>query len=146
MSMGFSRQESWTALPFPSPGDLPDPRIKSASLALQVGSLPQSHLGSPWFPLYLAKISLLSVSTNWHQLFPPNSNEECLPITQDAELSKPLSKRVLDSRLVGLHSPRNTEHPHSVSTTLKGLCKKLPRRRERLCPPQNHSLIGNKHL
>ena len=32
LSMGFSRQEHWSGLPFPSPGDLPDPGIKLASL------------------------------------------------------------------------------------------------------------------
>ena len=40
LAMGFSRQESWSGLPFPSPGDLPDPGIKSPSLALQSDSLP----------------------------------------------------------------------------------------------------------
>ena len=39
-SMGFSRQEYWSALPFPSPGDLPDPGIEVRSLALQADSLP----------------------------------------------------------------------------------------------------------
>ena len=34
-SMGFSRQEYWSGLPFPSPGDLPDPGIKPGSTALQ---------------------------------------------------------------------------------------------------------------
>ena len=34
-SMGFSRQEYWSGLPFPSPGDLPDPGIKPGSPALQ---------------------------------------------------------------------------------------------------------------
>ena len=34
---GFSRQEYWTGLPFPSPGDLPDPRIDPASPALAGG-------------------------------------------------------------------------------------------------------------
>ena len=32
LSMGFPRQEYWSGLPFPSPGDLPDPGIKSTSL------------------------------------------------------------------------------------------------------------------
>ena len=32
MSMGFSRREHWSGLPFPTPGDLPDPRIKPVSL------------------------------------------------------------------------------------------------------------------
>ena len=40
LSMGFSRQEYWSGLPFPSPGDLPDPGIKSGSPALQADSLP----------------------------------------------------------------------------------------------------------
>ena len=46
--MGFSRQEYWTGLPFPPPGDLPDPWIEPTSPAapkLQAGSLPLSHWG-----------------------------------------------------------------------------------------------------
>ena len=133
VSMGFSRPEYWTGLPFPSPGYLPDPEIKSASLALQVDSLPQSHLGSPCFPLYLAKISFLSVSTNWHQLFPPNSNEEYSPITQDAELSKPLSKRVLDSRRLGLFTH------HEIQSTyihyIKGTVQESTQRKRKALPP-----------
>ena len=37
--MEFSRQEYWSGLPFPSPGDLPDPEIKPGSPALQADSL-----------------------------------------------------------------------------------------------------------
>ena len=40
LSMGFSRQEYWSELPFPSPGDLPDPAIEPASAALLVDSQP----------------------------------------------------------------------------------------------------------
>ena len=50
LSMGFSMQECWSRLPFPSPRDLPDPGMESGSSAppaLQVDSLPLSHLGSP---------------------------------------------------------------------------------------------------
>ena len=39
-SMGFSRQERWSGLPFPSPGDLPDPGIEPRSPALQADALP----------------------------------------------------------------------------------------------------------
>ena len=39
-SMGFSRQEYWSGLPFPSPGDLPNPGIEPRSLALQTDTLP----------------------------------------------------------------------------------------------------------
>ena len=38
-SMGFSRQEHWTGLPFPSPGDLTNPGMKPGSPALQGGAL-----------------------------------------------------------------------------------------------------------
>ena len=39
LSMEFSRQEYWSELPFPSPGDLPDPGIEPGSPALQADSL-----------------------------------------------------------------------------------------------------------
>ena len=47
LSMGFFRQEYWSGLPFPSPGDLPDPGIKHTSPrspALQTDSLPMKHM------------------------------------------------------------------------------------------------------
>ena len=46
-SMGFSRQEYWSGLPFPSPGDLPDPGIKPRSPALQADTLTSEPLGKP---------------------------------------------------------------------------------------------------
>ena len=42
--MGFSRQEYWSGLPFPSPGDLPDPGIEPGSPALQADALPSEFL------------------------------------------------------------------------------------------------------
>ena len=55
LSMGFSRQEYWSGLPFPSPGNLPDPRIEPVSPALQVDSLPLSHQGFS-YSIYSYKI------------------------------------------------------------------------------------------
>ena len=45
LSIGFSRQEYWTGLTCPPPGDLPDPGIKPGSSALQADSLLPSHQG-----------------------------------------------------------------------------------------------------
>ena len=45
--MGASRQEYWSGLPCPPPGDLPDPGTEPTAPALQAGSLPLSHQGSP---------------------------------------------------------------------------------------------------
>ena len=47
LSMGFSRQEYWSGLPFPSPGDLLDPRIKPQSPTLWAISLPPEPSGKP---------------------------------------------------------------------------------------------------
>ena len=63
-SMGFSRQEYWSGLPFPSPGDLPDPGIKPGFPAFQADALTseppgklrkeqfQTHFMMPSSPLY----------------------------------------------------------------------------------------------
>ena len=47
LSMGFSRQEYWNGLPFPSPGDLPDPGIKPQSPALEADALTSEPPGKP---------------------------------------------------------------------------------------------------
>ena len=47
LSMGFSRQEYWGGLPFPSPEDLPDPGIEPRSPALQADALTSEPPGKP---------------------------------------------------------------------------------------------------
>ena len=47
LSTGFSRQEYWSGLPCPPPGDLPDPGIEPLSPALQADSLPPEPPGKP---------------------------------------------------------------------------------------------------
>ena len=47
LSMGFSRQEYWSGLPFPSPEELPNPGIEPWSPASQAVSLPFELQGSP---------------------------------------------------------------------------------------------------
>ena len=55
-SMGFSRQEFWNGLPFPSPGDLPDPEIEPRSLALQADALLSEPPGKPCLVLAVGKL------------------------------------------------------------------------------------------
>ena len=56
---GFPRQEYWSELPFPSPGDLPHPGIEPKSPALQVHSLPTEPPEEPYIQykhiLYIEK-------------------------------------------------------------------------------------------
>ena len=46
-SIGLSRQEYWSGLPFPSPGDLPEPGIEPGSPTLQADALPSEPPGKP---------------------------------------------------------------------------------------------------
>ena len=65
LSMGFSRQEYWRGLPFPSPGDLPDPGIEPRSPALQADALASEPPGKPIYsyPNYI-QIRLFCLPTN----------------------------------------------------------------------------------
>ena len=49
LSMGFSRQEYWSGLSCPPPGDMPNPGVKPRSPALQADSLPSEPLGKPYY-------------------------------------------------------------------------------------------------
>ena len=49
LSMEFSRQEYWSGLLFPLPGDLPDPGIEPGSPTLQADALPSEPPGKPRF-------------------------------------------------------------------------------------------------
>ena len=48
LSVEFSRQKYWSGLPFPSPGDLPNPRTEPKFPTLQADSLPSEPPGKPW--------------------------------------------------------------------------------------------------
>jgi len=50
--MGFSRQQHWSGLPFPSPGDLPNPGIKPASPALASGGFTTEPPGKPKYGIW----------------------------------------------------------------------------------------------
>ena len=57
-SMGFSRQEYWSGLPFPSPGDLPDPGIEPRSPTFQAEALTSEPPGKPYIYKPTANIIL----------------------------------------------------------------------------------------
>ena len=56
LSMGFPKQEYWSGLPFPFPGDLPDPGIEPVSPVLQANFLPTEPSGKS--PLLIWSISV----------------------------------------------------------------------------------------
>ena len=79
--MGFSRQEYWSGLPFPSPGDLPDPGIEPGSPTLQADALPSEPPGKP---LKAALESILGAYVNQQrEALVPSSREESIGIPCD---------------------------------------------------------------
>ena len=69
LSVEFSRQENWSGLPYPSPGDLLDPWIEPRSPALQTDSLPPESPGKPKNigvgSLLLLQRNFLTQESNW---------------------------------------------------------------------------------
>ena len=67
LSMEFSRQEYWSRLPFPSPGDLPDPGIEPRSPALQANTLPPELPGMPsiWPSNFTSRQIYPEETKNW---------------------------------------------------------------------------------
>ena len=59
--MGFSRQDCWSRLLFPSPGDLPDPGIEPGSPTLQADALPSEPPGNPSFLVHLCLALILGL-------------------------------------------------------------------------------------
>ena len=68
LSMGFSRQEYWSRLPFPSPGDLSDPGIKAVFPALAGGFFTTEPPGKPAHFFWLAILSFLSYESSLYIL------------------------------------------------------------------------------
>ena len=60
-SMGFSRQEYWSGVPFPSPGDLPNPEIEPRSPTLQADALPSELPGKPIFNFFQQRLTVFIV-------------------------------------------------------------------------------------
>ena len=77
MSMGFSRQEYWSGLPFPSPGYLPDPGIEPRSATLEADTLTSEppreahyHIMTPFIPNYpmrsaLSEVNVVTLAFFW---------------------------------------------------------------------------------
>ena len=110
LSMRFPRQEYWGGLPFPSPGDLPDPGIKPVSPALEADSLPLSHQESATGDAHVAK-----------------SLQPCLTLCNPTDCSPPRSsvQGLLQARLLewvampssrGSSQPRDRTHISYVSS------------------------------
>ena len=87
LSMGNSRQEYWSELLFPSPGDLPDPGIKPGSPALQQLLYCLNHQGSPFHYIIYNILVFIAIDSSaapylstWHFIRSAHSETEQDPI------------------------------------------------------------------
>ena len=81
LSMGFPRQKYWSGLPYPPPGDLPQPGIKPTSPALAGGFFTTEPPGKPVKPLLCAKQYLnLTHRTLFHSAKTPLCSSICLSL------------------------------------------------------------------
>ena len=150
-SMGFSKQEYWSGLPFPSPGDLPDPGIESRPPALLADALPSeppgksmSHKGSPksvscrdashvnkeppsfchiplWKPYFLSDLTQNPYLTSGF-IWEPFSSGEIVP-------SRPSSFGEICLRSIHLRSVFASGDPSFCEILvpgLQGFCRMLP--------------------
>ena len=83
LSMGFSRQEHWSGLPFPSLGDLPNTGIKQGSPALQVDSLPSEPPEKPlisYTPMQNKKLKKCPISELAESCCQSKTSPLCSPL------------------------------------------------------------------
>ena len=127
-SMGFSRQEYQSGLPFPSPGDLPDPGIIPGSPALQADALPSDPPGKPWKTIwrFLKKLKMelpydptipllgihLEKNMIWKDTCTPMFTAALLTIAKTWKQSKcPLTKEWIKKKRCGTYIQWNINHP-----------------------------------
>ena len=134
LPMGLLRQEYWSGLPFPTPGDLADPGIQTAFPELQVDSSPLSHPGNHGYPCCCCKVtSVVSNSVQPHRRQPtrlpcpwdsPGKNTgvgchfllQCMKVKSESEvtqscptLSNPMDCSLPDSSIHGIFQARVLE-------------------------------------
>ena len=115
--MEFSRQEYWSRLPFPSPGDLSDPGIEPWSPALQVDSSPSEIPEKPFVVIRFPQPWLRQPSecTFWRSralrcLLAYILHKMCTPLTS-LTLIPCITLQELAEALVEKPSPKSPEHP-----------------------------------
>ena len=116
-SMGFSRQECWSGLPFPSPGHLPDPGIEPRSPALQADALPSEPPGGSFL------VGSRSSACSLHYLYIPwFSFHHCLASRDIYSLSDENKVSLFSPALLHLNSiihPKPTQEFIQANLLLK---------------------------
>jgi hypothetical protein len=93
LRIGFSRQEYWSGLPFPSPGDLRDPGIEPGSPTLQADALPSKPPGREGTQLHLLTENWIKYLLRLEEVQVGIKTGE-ISITSDMQMTPPLWQKV----------------------------------------------------
>ena len=102
--MGFSRQEYWSGLPFPSPGDLPDSGIKPGSPALQADALTSEPPGKKRSELQIRKERYIHLNADFQRIAGTDRKvilrDQCKDIEENSRMRKTrdLFKKIRDTK------------------------------------------------
>ena len=122
--MRFSRQKYWSGLPFPSPGDLPDPGIEPGSPALQAESLPTEPSGKGSYIYTCVGNLLCRPGVGWQRVqhsFTAHPSDHSASCSLSAHGPLPhlsvclhMSRWWLPCQLIGKERACNAGHPGSI--------------------------------
>ena len=117
LSIGFSRQESWSGLPFPPPGDLPDPGVEPTPLVSPALAGSFCHLGSPRMLRQKADIrSVVSNCFNPTNCSLPGSSVHRIFQARILEwVAIPFFRRIFPTQGLNLDSPHFRQILHLLS-------------------------------
>ena len=109
LSMGFPRQDYWSGLPFPSPGDFPDPRIEPTSPAWQTIYSTTEPLGKPACPsiarflhvFQCDKLMFQKKIKQWEETLGQRFTIKTLKMSRDLKVKNPLSFLTLKTNFLG---------------------------------------------
>ena len=113
LSMGFSRQEYWSGLPFPSPGDLPDPGIEPRSPTLQADTLLSEPPGKQITENNWYQKTTLS-ENNWY------SGKQNSPLTQHLSFSLVTCPNQSERAESDAEHSANHHRPHPTPVRVEG--------------------------
>ena len=122
ISMGFSRQEYWSGFPFPSSGDLPNPRTEPGSVSLQADSLPSEPPGNKQKDDF--SVCYLFLRVVYHEMLKQVYKGDTTGFKIASRVRGPCKMPPITSQPVRSHQPatdRSIAQPTAVSQT--GACK-----------------------
>ena len=138
--MEFSRREHWSGLPFPPPGDFPNPGIQPRSSALQADSLPSEPSGKSRSPFWVSTMYVTSYRI-WGGGGCAKLN--AVPLIQKEEFQDGASKGASEHGAPCEGPGRTPIKPTLTVRQIPLLARGTADERGNFCPPRTDDLCGD---